>query len=329
MLLQAGCRLARRDVKVRTKALNQESTDVHDDDVCDDFHDDVFDDLHEDDNNIKSFAVPKTKAKKWVPVLPSDLSVQRAAAEHVSLDVFDPLLTEDDVPGAKLSWTDLDQVKKSEMIRWLKCRGACSTGRVEELKERIQNRINSGLSNVIDPSVDDFKWCHNNKEQLSLQRFNGKPPPFLPLQGWGPFPSVDIPKNYNWGHAYVYLVKSSPNWSSAFTSEPGDSDENAFSQEVTDSVGQTNIARKGMRFVNSDHLLQVVDTATQDFYFVKAKVQASMRCRVYFSTVTLSAISGSVREATCNCKQRSLSRCSHIAALLLYITKHTEEKGYE
>ncbi|KAK3915285.1 Alkaline nuclease [Frankliniella fusca] len=54
-----------------------------------------------------------------------------------------------------------------------------------------------------------------------------------------------------------------------------------------------------------------------------------MANKIYFTTVTIRIVSGSVRDSTCYCKQRSLGRCSHVAALLMYVTRHIEERGYE
>lgn len=108
-----------------------------------------------------------------------------------------------------------------------------------------------------------------------------------------------------------------------------DEEEECFSQDVADTVGQTNIPNKGKRFLHSDHILEVMDCQFKDHYFVKARIQASMNSKVYFTTVTIRKISGSVRDSTCLCKQRSLGRCSHVAALLMHITRQTEERGYE
>lgn len=137
---------------------------------------------------------------------------------------------------------------------------------------------------------------------------------------------MHIPELFNWGHAHVYLIETAPNWTTAF--DFSDDEEECFSQDMADNVGQTNIPNKGKRFLYSDHILQVMDCQNKEFYFVKARIQASMVCKTYFTSVTIRKISGSVRDSTCFCKQRSLGRCSHVAALLMYITRHTEELGY-
>ena len=136
-------------------------------------------------------------------------------------------------------------------------------------------------------------------------------PPFLPILGWKAFPSVDIPELFNWGHAHVYLIETAPNWTTAF--DFSDTEEECFSQDMAENVGQTNIPQKGKRFLDSGHILQVMDCRTEEFYFVKARIQASMVCKTYFTSVTKRRISGSVRDSTCFCRQRSKGRCSHVA----------------
>lgn len=153
--------------------------------------------------------------------------------------------------------------------------------------------------------------------------------PILPLLGWDKFPSVDVPSLFNWGHAHVYLVETAPNWEELTDLSPEDVDElNALSQDISDAVGRTDLARKGIRFLDSHHVTELFDVQTEEFYFVKARVQASMKSGVYFATVTIRVASGSVRACTCSCSLRSLGRCSHVASLLMFITRHVEVNGY-
>ncbi|KAK3917330.1 Ubiquitin carboxyl-terminal hydrolase 4, partial [Frankliniella fusca] len=267
------------------------------------------------------------RKKKWVPTVPEDLTTQLAAAEHISLELFDPLLTENDVPGAKLKNIDYDDVKVSELRRWLACRGDSQTGNKKELFDRVQLRIETKTDHIIDPSIDGYKWYGQKKDNL-MKQYPDSRPVLLPLKGWDQFPSVNIPTLFNWGHAHVFLVETAPNWSAALDIPFDDGDE-YFSQDVAaESVGQTDIARKGMRFLLSDHILEIMDTENKEFYFVKARVQASMRSEVYFPTVTMRKVSGSVRECTCSCMIRTMGRCSHVASLLLFITRHVDVNGY-
>lgn len=167
---------------------------------------------------------------------------------------------------------------------------------------------------------------------VSLQQSPAAMAPFIPLllKGWGLFPSEDIPSNLSWGHTYVYLVESSPSWTSAMVDPLSDSDEELLSQEGAVTLGQTNILRKGIRFLSCDNVKdgRIMDVLHNGYYFVKAKIEASMRSNAYFTTITMTAVSGSIRDGTCNCHQPSLGRCCHVAALLLFISKHIETNGY-
>lgn len=153
--------------------------------------------------------------------------------------------------------------------------------------------------------------------------------PLLPILGWGEFPSQDIPNMLNWGHMYVFLVENAPNWIESLDLPPDDDDDDDDEELAGLDVGRANITNKALRFLASDHVLEIVDAKAHGFYFVKARVKASMRQKVYFVTATFSCISGSVQDCTCTCKQRALGRCSHTAAVLLGIARHISEEGYE
>lgn len=268
------------------------------------------------------------RQRKWTPTVPDDLTPYLAAADHVSLDIYDPLLTEDDVEGAALPDLDLSKLKTDILQRWLKCRGDPTKGTRAELERRINLRFETKTDHIIDAKIDDFKW-YNQKKAKCMEQIPHLRMPFLPLTGWGQFPSVDIPHLFNWGHAHVYLVENAPNWASAMDVDFTEADECDLSQDVAEDVGQTNLARKGLRFLTSDHILEIMDTNDKKgFYFVKARVQASMKTEIYFPTTTIRVISGSIRNCTCTCTLRTMGRCSHVASLLMFITRHAETKGY-
>ena len=130
------------------------------------------------------------------------------------------------------------------------------------------------------------------------------------------------------GHIYVFLVENAPNWIESLNLPPA-SDEDEDEEHEGLSVGRANITTKALRFLTSDHVLEIVDAKSRGHYFIKARVQASMRRKVYFTTGTISTVSGSVKSCTCTCKQKVLGRCSHTAAMLMHVARYIEEEGHE
>ena len=85
---------------------------------------------------------------------------------------------------------------------------------------------------------------------------------------------------------------------------------------------------KGAQYVKSGSVSNIMDTERDGHYYVKAKVDASMRNEQRIVHVTLSCISGAVRDASCTCPGSALGRCNHVAALLLMLDKHIKEFGH-
>ena len=50
-------------------------------------------------------------------------------------------LTEDDIPGAALGARQPEELKVSELKRWLACRGASRTGLTAQLVQRVKEDI--------------------------------------------------------------------------------------------------------------------------------------------------------------------------------------------
>ena len=78
--------------------------------------------------------------------------------------------------------------------------------------------------------------------------------------------------------------------------------------------------------MQSGHVGEVQVKQTGSLVFFKAKVIPSMRKDQYTVTVARSVMSGTVTDASCHCKASALSRCSHVAALLLYISASAPAK---
>ncbi|CAC5369921.1 unnamed protein product [Mytilus coruscus] len=88
---------------------------------------------------------------------------------------------------------------------------------------------------------------------------------------------------------------------------------------------------KGEQYVKSGSVTNIMDTVKRGtcYYFLKAKVDASMKKEQRTVHVTLSNVSGAVLDASCTCPASALGRCNHVAAVLLFINKHVKEHGYD
>lgn len=76
----------------------------------------------------------------------------------------------------------------------------------------------------------------------------------------------------------------------------------------------------GHKYMDLGFVHDMVDTKTNDYYYVKAHVWPSTRMKTDFShvLVILSVISGAVIHASCDpCKASELGRCSHVVAVLM------------
>ncbi|XP_013419437.1 uncharacterized protein LOC106180092 [Lingula anatina] len=209
-------------------------------------------------------------------------------------------LTEDDVPGAKFSYETAAEHSNIQLKRWLACRGLKSSGNRSELVARCNDCIASGRSVDIDITIDGGKW-YQKKAGILVERSANKPIP--PVTGWKPLVATSLPAQYNYGNVYHWLVESMP-------SLPGDTD----NQSVV--TGKPLV--RGQQYVQSGNVGCVETKVSDSIFHVKAKVLPSMRNEnPYTVTIALSVVSGTVLDATCHCKSSALSRCSHIAAVLL------------
>ena len=77
---------------------------------------------------------------------------------------------------------------------------------------------------------------------------------------------------------------------------------------------------RGEQYVTSGNV-KVADNAVH----FKVLLEASMKTTGYTATASLSPVSGAVRDASC--KASALSRCSHVAALLLCMSKYVGERA--
>jgi len=166
----------------------------------------------------------------------------------------------------------------------------------------------------IDPSVDQGKWYELKSAEIST---SDESVPILPVTGWKAFPSnpSGIPAFFNNGSVYHYLVESVSSF-------------NVCNEECEKDIHTSKDYSKGKKLFHSGHVKYMQDASSNDFYFVKCKVQASMDTKeVYMTTVTMSKRSGVILEGTCPCKGCCFGRCSHVAALLIAIDDYVSKFG--
>ncbi|XP_053385028.1 uncharacterized protein LOC123537474 isoform X2 [Mercenaria mercenaria] len=182
---------------------------------------------------------------------------------------------------------------------------------------RCRDAIVSGRSKEIDEGVDNGKWYELKRKEVS-GKTDRKGPTLPPITGWKKFPSRPIPENFNYGHIYHYLLES------VKLPDGGNSSD-------VDNLGDMTAKplRKGEQYVKSQSLSSILDNGTQDCYYVKANVDASMLNKVRHPVVTISGKSGAVLDAACDCPANSLGRCSHVGALLLTLNNYCKENGHD
>ncbi|KAL5022777.1 hypothetical protein ScPMuIL_001932 [Solemya velum] len=218
-------------------------------------------------------------------------------------------LTEDDVPGAKLGG-DIEQYTNVLLKRWLQCRGLKSTGKRDELLKRCKDAIS--CKKEIDPAIDNGKWYDKKCQDLKSSAANlTRDCHILPITGWEPFHPDKLPQLFNYGNIFHWLVESLPNLS--------------VEEKDTGTVNNNDVVtekplRRGRQYVSSGFVSDINVKVNSKLVHFKAIVRASMKNTSYTVTSSLSVVSGAVRDASCHCKASSLSRCSHVAALLLSLS---------
>lgn len=164
--------------------------------------------------------------------------------------------------------------------------------------------------------------------------------PLIPSVGWDTFPSNNLPKNYNFGSMYHYLVETMPTYNGDVHSDSDSGEEeeevtvtitDPFDNSETDEMLRCKKLRRGLTYYKSKFIRACTDTVKEGIHFVKGHVRASMNKQAYWVHVAISQVSGRIIYCSCDstCVQRSLGRCSHVGAMLLFILGHTRLNGYE
>ncbi|CAG9812708.1 unnamed protein product [Phaedon cochleariae] len=229
----------------------------------------------------------------------------------------------EDVPGAILRHPEsLENHSVLELQRWLECRGLKKVGSKVELIARIQNCIKAGNGDRIFLGVDQGKWYDAKArilQQASTSSSSSLCNPLLDAIVWGHFPSHDLPKYFNKGHIYTYIVGNNVE------------NEDPEMQDISENNTVTTVKpfRKGHQFVDSDHISCVEDGLQDNFYVCRCKCLSSFQKTLQYKVkVILNNTSGAVINGFCECKQSALGKCSHVTAFLLFIWQYVEKFGH-
>ena len=239
------------------------------------------------------------------------------------------ILTEDDaVPGYRFD-KDPDYCTVDQIKRWLKCRGLKQSGKRSELVKRVRDCIFSGNHRILDVSIDDGKWfaakvLKESKNPSNVQQDESnriQKTPTIPSANWNNFQSQDIPSMFNYGHIHYYALESIKVVENV--NEDDENDDHGLGH-MTDRP-----LKNARKYVDSGFVHDIMDARSDEHYFARAHVWPSMRNDLPHNVlVILSKASGAVIHASCEpCKVSALGRCSHVAALLLYLHDHVEKHG--
>ena len=127
---------------------------------------------------------------------------------------------------------------------------------------------------------------------------------------------------FNYGHIYHYLVEEVVNVTLC-----GDAvDEDGDVESADDTTAKP--LRKGKGLFQSGFVTDVQDCHDNSYYYIKSHVHHSMKNDIPLNaSATISKINGFIKKATCTCRAKSLERCCHIAALLIYLSDYVTKNG--
>lgn len=175
----------------------------------------------------------------------------------------------------------------------------------------------------IDPKIDEGKWYEIKKEPTKPSN----QVPYIPISGWHSFPSKALPKHFNYGNIYHYLVESVTCFDSIELCS--DTDSGTETGQSSHDVHTSKPFTKGRNLFRSGHVKNMEDNQQKNHYFLKATVHASYSQKSYSVTLTISENSGTIKEGTCTCSASGLGRCAHVAALLFALEDFVSEFGYD
>ncbi|KAG5863881.1 hypothetical protein JTB14_026685 [Gonioctena quinquepunctata] len=181
---------------------------------------------------------------------------------------------------------------------------------------RIKNCIDAGREHYIFLGVDGGLW-YDKKREITIQASSSSASSSITSISdgkWNKFPSVDIPKYFNKGHIYTYIV------------EPLIENEEC---EIQYESTTEKPFRRGSQYVDSDHVHDVMDKLEGNIYKLRAFCFASFqKHQRYLVEIEINNMSGAVISGQCECKAFALGRCSHVSAILLFLEKYCRDKGH-
>lgn len=112
--------------------------------------------------------------------------------------------------------------------------------------------------------------------------------PYIPISGWHSFPSKALPKHFNYGNIYHYLVESVTSFDSIELCSDTDSD--TETGQRSHDVHTSKPFTKGRNLFRSGHVKNMEDNQQKNHYFLKATVHASYSQKSYSVTFRKTAL---------------------------------------
>lgn len=219
-------------------------------------------------------------------------------------DSVDFILTEEDIPGAKLQKA-VNECSCAILKRWLLCRGAKTTGKLLDLQRRVNDYIKSGL---------DKKYLRDPDGGIHLMKKKAEAGLLSETEPCGTesFPTVgyqsslsSMPK-VTFGTVWHFMIETVSSKKQIATAKP---------------------LVKGFNFYKSKHVLSIVCQRKEGKHYVKSKVLPSMKkSMVYTCYIAFSSL-GSVLRGKCACPAGTDGRCNHVAATLFSLDEVCKKRA--
>lgn len=219
------------------------------------------------------------------------------------------VLSEDDIPGAKLAHDTPKQCSIPQLKHWLACRGiSCSHLRTKaELVLRVQDTIDFGNQPaIIDPTQEKI-YTRRKEEGLPVTL-----PPVVPSRE----PQHITPPKHGWTTNLQDLPTFNDVTISEFTENTG---------KTAKSKSCVRPEHRGYQFFSESYIHNYETCKTEMHFFIKANCYRSQSKNEapHVIWLALSNTSGitAVSKAYCSCKAGASGYCNHVLATM-YQTSH-------
>ncbi|PFX12333.1 uncharacterized protein LOC111347439 [Stylophora pistillata] len=218
-------------------------------------------------------------------------------------DALKVILTEEDIPGAKIPRETVEQCSVVQLKRWLLCRGAKTTGNKKALITRVQDYIKHGLDVKYLRDPDGGLHLLRKKAQLGvLEEEEPQLNQFFPKEGYKP-DFKDLPK-IAFGTVWQFMIEGVESKKQLSTAKP---------------------LVKGFNFFKSGHVLYIGHLHQNGKHYVKSQVLPSMKKDKVYSCFLLMSSIGCVLKAHCKCPAGIDGRCNHVASTLFALEQSFKE----